>query len=166
MSSGKTYSLTGLRGEPWTKSHFRRDECGAGHPRKSQRRSIDAAVAARLLQLVARPKDGPLGARVESFGIEQRPLVVIAQQADAARLDHQIEAFTRVGPVTDNVAQAEDFFDALRADVGEHGLERFQVAVNIADNGPFQFTARLGGSTFEMPAAPASVAGFAGNPVV
>jgi hypothetical protein len=30
-------------------------------------------------------------------------------------------------------------------DVGEHGLERFQVAVNVADNCPFQDAARFVG---------------------
>ena len=59
-------------------------------------------------------------------------------------LDHQVEALARIGPVADNVAQAEDFLDALRANVGEHRLERFQVAVNVADDGPFQLTARFG----------------------
>jgi hypothetical protein len=30
----------------------------------------------------------------------------------------------------------------LPARIGKHRLERFQVAVNITDNRPFQFTAR------------------------
>ena len=71
---------------------------------------------------------------------------MVAQQADPRPLDHQVQAFARVRPVADNVAQAENFFHALLAHVGEHRLERFQVAVNIADDGPFQFTARFGAS--------------------
>jgi hypothetical protein len=34
----------------------------------------------------------------------------------------------------------------LPARIGEHRLERLHVAVNVADNGPFQFTARFGAS--------------------
>jgi hypothetical protein len=33
----------------------------------------------------------------------------------------------------------------LRANVGQHCLERFQVAVDVADDGPFQVAAGLGG---------------------
>ena len=72
---------------------------------------------------------------------------MIAEQADPRLLDHQVEAFARVRAVADDVAQAENLFHALPAHVGQHRLERFQVAVNIADYGPFQFTARFGASS-------------------
>ena len=110
-------------------------------------------VALRVFQLIARPKNRPLGAGVESFRIEQRPLIVVSQQADAGLLDHQVQAFARVRPIADDVAQAEDFFHALLAHVGEHRLECFQVAVNIADDRPFQFTARFGASKDGIAAA-------------
>ena len=61
-------------------------------------------------------------------------------------LDHQVEALARIGAVADNVAQAEDLVDALAADVGKHRLESLQVAVDVADDGPFQDAAGLGES--------------------
>ena len=59
-------------------------------------------------------------------------------------LNHKVEAFARVGAVADDVAQAENLFDALTAGIGKNSLERFQIAVNVADNSPFQITARFG----------------------
>ena len=90
--------------------------------------------AERLFQLLARPEDGPLGARVESFGIEQGSLVVVAQHANVA-LHHQVDAFAGIGPIADDVAQAVDFGDPLLPDIGQHRLESFEVAVNVADQG-------------------------------
>src|SRR5690606_13619393 len=64
-------------------------------------------------------------------------LVVIAQERHLAVFDHQVEAFARVGSVPDDVPQTKDVFDPLAADVGKYGLERFEIAVNVADNGSF-----------------------------
>ena len=89
-------------------------------------------VAGGAFQLVAGPEDGPLGAGVEAFGIEQGPLVVIAQQADVA-LHHQVDALARVRPIADDVPQAVDLGDALLPDIRQHGLERFEIAVDIAN---------------------------------
>ncbi len=85
-------------------------------------------------QLLPRPKDRPLGAGVESLGIEQRPLIVIAQQAEV-ELHHLIDAFQRIRPVADDVAEAVDLRDPLLPNVGQHRLESLQVAVDIADEG-------------------------------
>ena len=73
---------------------------------------------------------------VESFRIEQGPLVVIAQQADLALHDH-VDALAGIGAVADQVAEAVDLGDSLAADVGKHGLEGLEVAVDIADEGSF-----------------------------
>ena len=75
-----------------------------------------------------------LGARVESFGIEQRPLVVIAQDADVQR-HHQVDALARIGAIADDVPQAVDLLDPLTTDVGQHRLEGFEVAMDVADQG-------------------------------
>jgi hypothetical protein len=40
--------------------------------------------------------------------------------------------------------------------IGENCLEGLQVAVNIADDGPFQFTARFGASAGKLDAPPIS----------
>ena len=114
----------------------RRGGCGAarrGSP--SGGRSI-ARSPRGVLELLAGPEDRPLGAGVEALGVEHGALVVVAQEADAQFLDHQVEALARVGPVADDVAQAEDFVDALAGDVGKHCLECFQVAVDVADDRP------------------------------
>jgi hypothetical protein len=42
----------------------------------------------------------------------------------------------------------------LPARVGQHGLERFQVAVDVADNSPFQLTARFGAWGESLSGAP------------
>src|SRR3954471_18448224 len=77
-----------------------------------------APFALWVFQLVARPEDRSLGARVESFGVEQSALIVVAQQAHAGLLDHQVQALARIWPVANDVAQAEDFFCPLLANIG------------------------------------------------
>lgn len=101
-------------------------------------------IATSVFELVAGPEDGPFGTGIEPFGIKQSALVVVTQQADARFLDDEVEALTRVGAVADDISQTEDFGCALVADIGQHCLERFQVAVNITDDCPFQFTAHFG----------------------
>ena len=89
-----------------------------------------------LLQLFAGPKDRPFGPHVESLGVEQRPLIVIAQQTNRAIHD-QVHAFARVGTVPHNITQAVNFIDALGSNVGEDGLQCLEIAMNIADDRPF-----------------------------
>jgi hypothetical protein len=110
-------------------------------------------IAVRVFQLIARPEDGSLGARVETFGVEQRTLVVVAQQANAGRFDDQVQTLTWVRTVANDIAQAKNLFYALLARIGKDRPERFQVAVNIADDSPFQFTARFGTSGIGKAAA-------------
>ena len=74
--------------------------------------------------------------RIETFRVKQGALVVIAQDADI-HLHHQVDTLTRVRSVANNVAQAVDFGDPLLADIAQHGLESFEVAVDIADQGTF-----------------------------
>src|SRR5262249_47186015 len=81
------------------------------------------------------PKNSPLRSRVEPLRIEQCSLIVVAKQAKVA-LHDQVDTFHGVGSVADNVSQAVDFRDPLLLDVGQHGLEGFQVAVNVADQSP------------------------------
>ena len=55
--------------------------CAAARPGTPSACSCASASIARRFELFARPEDGPLGRRVEALGIEQRPLIVIAQEA-------------------------------------------------------------------------------------
>ena len=140
MSSGKTYSLSGLRAEPWTnREPFSR---WTARPLGQELPALlaDRAGLGRVLQLVARPEDGPLGGRVEPVGVEHGPLVVVAEQDELAVHD-QVDALARVRAVADDVAQAVDLLDRLlRLDVVQDGLEGFQVAVDVADDGLHAWT--------------------------
>jgi hypothetical protein len=89
-----------------------------------------------VFQLHARPKDGPFGAGIESFRIEQGALVVVAQQANLA-LHHHVDAFARIGTVADEVAEAINLGDPLTSNIGKHGLESLEVAMDVADEGSF-----------------------------
>ena len=93
----------------------------------------DRARLGRRFELGPRPEDGPLGRLVEPVGVEHRPLVVVAQQDELA-VHHQVDALARVRAVADDVAEAVDLADALGFDVRQHGLEGFQVAVDVADD--------------------------------
>jgi len=73
-------------------------------------------------------KDRPFRACVKSLRIKQRPLVVITEQANSCLINHQVEAFARIGTISDDVAQTENLFHALPARVGQHRLKRFHVA--------------------------------------
>src|SRR5262249_40332908 len=94
---------------------------------------IIGRVAARVFELLTGPEDGLLGAGVEALRIEQGPLIVVAQQAHVARHD-QVDAFARVGTVADDVTETVDFGDPLLLDICQHGLETFEVAMDIADD--------------------------------
>ena len=58
--------------------------------------------------------------------------------ADDRGLEPRLEplhAFVGRSAVADEVAEAGDVLDAAPIQIGEHGVERFQVAVNVRDHG-------------------------------
>ncbi len=57
---------------------------------------------------------------------------MVAQQADLA-LHDQVDALARIRPIADDVAKTIDLVDPLPADIRQDGLERFEVAMDIAD---------------------------------
>lgn len=73
------------------------------------------------------PEDGSLCAGVESFGVKQGPLVVIAQETKSAR-HHPVDALARIWPIANNVPQAIDHLNALTFDVGKDGLDASRLA--------------------------------------
>ena len=100
--------------------------------------SIDLiAAAVGALELVAGPKDGSLGAAVESFGIKHRALIVVAQKADLGFVDHQVETLARVRTVANDIAQAINLVYLLVSNMRKHRLKRFEVAMNVADDRAF-----------------------------
>src|SRR4029079_11865091 len=60
--------------------------------------------------------------------------VMVSHQRDFAPLADQIEAFHRIGPVADDVAQAKDVLHAAAVNLRQNGGEGFEVAVNITDD--------------------------------
>jgi hypothetical protein len=62
---------------------------------------------------------------------------MISEQAEV-ELASLIDALARIRAIANDVAEAIDLFNTLIVNVGEHRLERFQVSVNVADDGPFQ----------------------------
>src|SRR5262249_17183157 len=93
-----------------------------------------------LLELIAGPHDGPLGRGVESVRVEQGPLVVVAEE-DQLAVHHQVDALAGVRAVADDVPEAVNaFIRVLLGNVVQDGLECFQVAVDIADDGLHAWT--------------------------
>ena len=134
MSSGKTYSLSGLRTEPWTNVNGP-SRCVRGSSlRNSQRLAVLLRVAVGHFELVAGPEDGPLGPARKAFRVVQRPLIVVAQDRQV-EAHHPVDALPRVGAVADDIAQAIDAIHALAGDVGQDGFQGLQVGVNVADDG-------------------------------
>ena len=132
MSSGKMYSLRGLRGEPWTKRNGPIPVRPGQFAQELPAALVVVAIGGRF-ELLSRPENGALGADVEPVGVEHRPLVVVAQQGHLAGLHHPIDALARIGTVADDVAQAKNLGDPLRLDVVEHHFQGFEVPMNITD---------------------------------
>ncbi len=85
-----------------------------------------------LFQHGSCPKDRSFRARVESFRIEQCRLVMVAQQTHV-QIHHEVNALGRIRTVSDNVAQTVDLSHTFPANISQDGCQRFEVAVNIAN---------------------------------
>ena len=94
---------------------------------------LGGLVVHGVFELAACPEDSAFGRRIEAIGIEHGPLIVVAQQDDAA-LHDQIDAFAGIGTVADDITQAVDFLDLVLFDVLEDGLQCLKVAMNIAND--------------------------------
>ena len=80
--------------------------------------------------------DGALGQFIETLGgRRQRCLfVVIAFYHWAIQFAHAFDAFTRIGIITDYVAQAYEVRASACARVRQHCFERFKISVDITEN--------------------------------
>ena len=87
-----------------------------------------------LFEHFSRPENRPFRSRIESLRVEQCRLIVVPENT-ALRLHHTIDAFAGIGTVTDDVSQTISLFNPLRLDVSQHRSQRFEVAVNVADQG-------------------------------
>ena len=61
---------------------------------------------------------------------------MIAQDANRQFPD-QVQTFARIGAVTDHIAQAIHVGDALLSDIVQHDAQRFQIAVDVANQRTF-----------------------------
>ena len=98
------------------------------------------------LKLLPRPANCPLRPNIEAFGIEQHALIVVPQNDLLASLSDDRQALTRVGAVTDHIAEAVDRVNLLLVDVSEDGVQRLKVAVDITDDGEFHGCFPVAGS--------------------
>jgi len=91
------------------------------------------------VQLRAGPVDGVGGVGIKTFKavVGGAVFVVIALHAGEIELADHCEAFLGIGVVANDVAQANDVRGILAFDVGQHGLERFQIGVDVGDDGVF-----------------------------
>ena len=132
MSSGKTYSFSGLRAEPCTyRKPFSRRLRGSS-PRKSQRLALSAGLPLGLSNWSRVQKMARSAPVLKPSGSNRAPWSWLPSRQTSQR-HHQVDALARIGPVADDVAQAIDLGDALLPDIRQHGLERFEVAVDVAD---------------------------------
>jgi hypothetical protein len=92
-----------------------------------------------LLKLGASPADRLLGTYIESIRVEERPLIVVAQQHHAAAFADEIHALAGIRPVADHIAKAIDGVNLLPVDILEDRAERLQIAMNVTDDGPFHW---------------------------
>src|SRR5581483_170695 len=116
-------------------------------------------LAAALLRLHAlpRPESGPGGEALEvARDPEGDRLVVVALDHEVERAARDVDDGVRVGPVADHVAEADDLLHALALDVGEDGLERLEVRVEVGDEGD-PLAQEIAPSARSMPRALASV---------
>ena len=64
--------------------------------------------------------------------MDQR-VVVVTTNHERTTLTHQIDALARVGPITDDVSEADHFLDPAGIDIGEHRLEPFEIPMDVRD---------------------------------
>ena len=89
-----------------------------------------------VFELRPRPADRPLRANIEAIRVEQRSLVVVAEDHQAAAVADERDALAGIRTVADDVAQTTHRIDLLPIDVRENRLEGLEVAMDVADNGP------------------------------
>jgi hypothetical protein len=87
-----------------------------------------------FFQLSPCPKNRLLGGGTKTFWVDQSPIIVIPQNA-GIHLQDIVDALAWIGSVANAIAKAYNSFTGLPRNVSEHPFERFEVTVNIANNG-------------------------------
>src|SRR6266568_1001051 len=86
-------------------------------------------------EAISRPETGLLGAAVEIERLVKNRKVMVAHQRNPAAVGHNVQTFHRVGPIADDVAQADHVGDAAPVDLGKDGGQSLEVGVNVTDKG-------------------------------
>ncbi len=81
------------------------------------------------------PVAGLFCADVEIVRFVEDSEVVVAHERGSTALSDEFDAFDGVGAIPDDIAEADDVIDAVMIDFREHCGERFEVAVDVADDG-------------------------------
>ncbi len=92
----------------------------------------DSRRAWTVIQLIPRPIDRLKCHWIKTIRIEQGGLIVIPQNGGFAIFNDEIKAFTRVGPVANDVTEAVNFIHRDLLDISQHRLKCLQIAVDVA----------------------------------
>lgn len=87
------------------------------------------------LELRPCPEGGHFSGDVEAGGFVESGEVVVAHHGPGAAMHDQVEALAGIGAVTDDIAEANDAFNATRFDVIKDDGERFEIAMDVGNHG-------------------------------
>ncbi len=94
---------------------------------------VNLISRANRIQLVTGPIDRLQGYWIEALGIKERGLIMVAKNRQRTTSHHGIKALARVRSVSNNIPQAPNVLDTLLTDIFQNGSQRFQVAMNVAN---------------------------------
>jgi hypothetical protein len=88
-----------------------------------------------LADVLLRPgrRDGGVHRELLDVELARDHEVMVPDEAEVSRLLGECDAFVGLSPVADEVAEAPAGIHALLGDVRQHGLERRQIAVDVAE---------------------------------
>jgi hypothetical protein len=69
-------------------------------------------------------------------------LVVVAFHHRAIELADKLDAFTGIRIITDDVPQTDEMCTPALTRVGHHGFKRFEIGMNVTENGEPHFDSR------------------------
>ena len=101
--------------------------------------AIAKPILLRVAELIARKSDSCTRILVEGYLCARLDagLIVIAEDHGAAQPANQFETLGGVRAITDNIPKADHFLHPLRSNVGQHGFQCLQIAVDVREDGEF-----------------------------
>jgi len=86
-----------------------------------------------LFDLLSCPEDGLFSHCAETFGVNQRTIVMVADDAHLHG-HHDVKAFAGIWAVPNDITETKNAFAPLRLNVGQNCGEGFKVPVDIAND--------------------------------